>query len=37
MLASIDRLTDEDLPVDGHRVSTVRDYFHTWAEEIAAP
>jgi hypothetical protein len=37
MLASIDRLTDEDLPVDAKRVSAVRDYFRAWATELAPP
>lgn len=37
MLASIDRLTDEDLPVDAKRISAVRDYFRTWATDLAAP
>ncbi|MGC2311009.1 MAG: nucleotidyl transferase AbiEii/AbiGii toxin family protein [Candidatus Babeliaceae bacterium] len=37
MLASIDRLTDEDLPVDAKRVSAVRDYFRAWAVELAPP
>jgi hypothetical protein len=27
MIASIDRLTDEDLPVDARRAAAVRDYF----------
>lgn len=37
MLASIDRLTDEDLPADAKRVSAVRDYFRAWVTELAAP
>jgi hypothetical protein len=37
MVASIDRLTDEDLPVDAKRASAVRDYFRAWATELAAP
>jgi hypothetical protein len=37
MFASIDRLTDEDLPVDAERASTLRNYFHDWAAEFAAP
>ena len=37
MLASIDRLADEDLPVDARHAPAVRDYFRHWATEIAAP
>jgi hypothetical protein len=36
MLASIDRLTDDDLPGDAKRASEVRDYFRAWAIELAA-
>jgi hypothetical protein len=35
MLASIDRLTDEDLPVNAKCVSAVRDYFRSWATVLA--
>ena len=31
MLISIDRFTDQELPVDSGRASTVRDYFLDWA------
>ena len=37
MLTSIDRLTDEDLPVGAERVSALRDFFHDWAVELVAP
>ncbi len=37
MLVTIDRLTDEDLPVDARGASAVSDYFHRWATEISAP
>jgi hypothetical protein len=35
MIASIDRLTDEDLSVGPHRVEKLRAYFHDGATELA--
>jgi hypothetical protein len=35
MLASIDRLSDEDLPGDARHTEELRAYFHSWAAEIA--
>jgi Nucleotidyl transferase AbiEii toxin, Type IV TA system len=35
MLASIGRLSDEDLPVDSRHAEELRAYFHSWAAEIA--
>ena len=37
MLVTIDRLTDEDLPVEARAASAVRDFFHQRATEISAP
>lgn len=37
MLASIDRLTDEDLPAEAKRVAAFRDYFRAWVNELAGP
>ena len=34
MLSSIDRLSDEDLPVDAQHVQAIRAYFHAWAAEL---
>jgi hypothetical protein len=36
MLASIDRLTDDDLPVQTRHVKDLRAYFHDWAAELTA-
>jgi hypothetical protein len=36
MLASIERLSDEDLPVQARRASELRAYFRDWAAELAA-
>jgi len=36
MLASIERLGDEDLPVQARRASELRAYFRDWAAELAA-
>jgi len=36
MLTSIDRLTDEDLPVELRHAKDLRAYFHDWAAELAA-
>jgi Nucleotidyl transferase AbiEii toxin, Type IV TA system len=36
MLTTIDRLTDEDLPVQPRHVQDLRAYFHDWAAELAA-
>jgi nucleotidyltransferase AbiEii toxin of type IV toxin-antitoxin system len=36
MLATIDRLADEDLPVDSRRAAAVRSYVHDWAAELEA-
>jgi Nucleotidyl transferase AbiEii toxin, Type IV TA system len=36
MLATIDRLTDEDLPVQPGNVRDLRAYFHDWAADLAA-
>lgn len=36
MLVSIDRLTDEDLPVQPRHVKDLRAYFHDWAAKLAA-
>jgi hypothetical protein len=36
MLATIDRLADEDLPVDSAQASAVRAYVHDWAAELEA-
>jgi hypothetical protein len=36
MLASIDRLTDADLPVDSRHASAMRAYFREWAADLAA-
>jgi hypothetical protein len=35
MLASIDRLVDEDLPIDPLKVGVLRAYFRDWAAELA--
>jgi Nucleotidyl transferase AbiEii toxin, Type IV TA system len=35
MLASIDRFTDEDLPVDPRRAQDLRSYFRDWAAKLA--
>jgi hypothetical protein len=36
MLASIERLSDEDLPVQARGASELRAYFRDWAAELAA-
>jgi hypothetical protein len=36
MLASIERLSDEDLPVQARCASELRAYFRDWAAELAA-
>jgi hypothetical protein len=36
MLASIEPLSDEDLPVQARRASELRAYFRDWAAELAA-
>jgi hypothetical protein len=36
MLNSIDRLTDEDLPVDPSNTQKLRAYFHDWAAALSA-
>jgi Nucleotidyl transferase AbiEii toxin, Type IV TA system len=36
MLASIDRLSDQDLPVQARRAPELRAYFREWAAELAA-
>jgi hypothetical protein len=37
MLASLDRLADEDLPVDTRSAPSLRAYFRDWAAELAGP
>jgi len=37
MLASLDRLADEDLPVDSRNAPALRAYFRDWAAELAGP
>lgn len=37
MLASMDRLTDEDLPVDAPTVPALRAYFRNWTAELTEP
>lgn len=36
MLATIDRLTDDDLPTDSRHASVVRAYMHDWAADLTA-
>lgn len=36
MLSTIDRLSDEDLPVNAPQASVVRSYVHDWAAELEA-
>jgi hypothetical protein len=37
MLAGLDRLADDDLPVDAESAPALRAYFRDWASELAAP
>jgi hypothetical protein len=37
MLASLDRLADEDLPVDTRNALALRAYFRDWAAVLAGP
>lgn len=34
MMRAIDRFSDDELPVDGAQVETVREFFRRWADEI---
>lgn len=37
MLTSIDRLDDEDLPVDPRDAPALRAYFRDWAADLVGP
>jgi|SRR5215469_14570304 len=37
MLGSLDRLTDEDLPVDAQKLPALRAYFRNWSAELTEP
>ena len=37
ILASLDRLADEDLPMDARNAPALRAYFRDWAAELARP